>query len=66
MWVFTKQSAIKKGGPLEEMKIVILKLRWNAQGKGMILIEFLFYRSHGVSERPGYRIDDVLSRGALK
>ena len=32
----------------------------------MILIGFLFYRSHGVSGRPGYRIDGVLSRGALK
>ena len=27
---------------------------------------FLFYRSHGVSGRPGYRIDGVLSRGALR
>ena len=32
----------------------------------MILIGFLFYRFHGVSGRPGYRIDGVLSRGALK
>ena len=32
----------------------------------MILIGFLFYRSHGVSGRPGYRIDTVLSRGALE
>ena len=29
----------------------------------MILIGFLFYRSHVVSERPGYMIDGVLSRG---
>ena len=36
------------------------------KGKGMILIGFLFFRSRGVSRRPGYRIDDVLSRGALK
>ena len=35
---------------LEEMKIVIIVLKWiNAQGKGMILIGFLFYRSHVVS-----------------
>ena len=35
---------------LEEMKIVIIDLKWiNAQGKGMILIGFLFYRSHDVS-----------------
>ena len=33
----------------EEMKIVFIKLKWiNAQGKGMILIGFLFYRSHDV------------------
>ena len=32
---------------LEEMKIVFFDLKWiNAQGKGMILIGFLFYRSH--------------------
>ena len=43
---------------LEEMKIVFFDLKWiNAQGKGMILIGFLFYRSHDVVERPGYRID---------
>ena len=63
---FTKQSAIKKGGPLEEIKIVIIQLKWNAQDKCMILIGFLFYWSHGVSGRQGYRIDGVLSRGALK
>ena len=35
---------------LEEMKIVIIDLKWiNAQAKGMILIGFLFYRSHDVS-----------------
>ena len=35
---------------LEEMKIVSIDLKWiNAQGKGMILIGFLFYRSHVVS-----------------
>ena len=32
----------------------------------MTLIGFLFYRSHGVSERPDYRIDATLSRGALE
>ena len=35
---------------LEEMKIVFIDLKWiNAHGKGMILIGFLFYRSHDVS-----------------
>ena len=34
---------------LEEMKIVFIDLKWiNAQGKGMILIGLLFYRSHDV------------------
>ena len=39
--VFIKQvlgRAIKKDVPLEEIKIVIIQLKWNAQGKGMILI----------------------------
>ena len=35
---------------LEEMKIVFIDLKWiDAQGKGMILIGLLFYRSHDVS-----------------
>ena len=35
---------------LEEMEIVFFDLKWiNAQVKGMILIGFLFYRSHVVS-----------------
>ena len=39
---------------LEEMKIVFVDLKWtNAQGKGMILIGFLFYRSHDVSGETG-------------
>ena len=39
---------------LEEMKIVFIDLKWiNAQGKGMILIGFLFYRSHDVSGETG-------------
>ena len=34
---------------LEEMKIAFINLKWiNAQGKGMIVIGFLFYRSHDV------------------
>ena len=60
------QAQSRKVFQLERVKIVIIELKWNAQGKGMILIGFLFYRSHGVSGRPGYRIDGVLSRGALK
>ena len=39
-------SAIKKGGPLEEIKIIIIQLKWIAQGKGMILI--------GLQDRQAY------------
>ena len=39
---------------LEEMKIVFFDLKWTyAQGKGMILIGLLFYRSHDVSGETG-------------
>ena len=62
----SKSAQSRKVFQLERVKIIIIKLKWNTQGKGMILIGFLFYRSHGVSGRPGYRIDGVLSRGALK
>src|SRR5664279_4197258 len=38
---------------------------WNAQGKGMILIGFLFYRSRGGVGRPGYKIDNItIKRGS--
>ena len=41
---------MKKVVRLEEMKIVFIDLKWiDAQGKGMILIGLLFYRSHDVS-----------------
>ena len=51
---------------LEEMKIVFIDLKWiNAQGKGMILIGFLFYRSHDVSKIPDYRIvNRTIKRGS--
>ena len=52
MWTFTKRSAIRKGDPLEKIKIAIIPVKWNAQGKGMILLGFLFYRSH-VSRETG-------------
>jgi hypothetical protein len=37
-------------------KIVITMLKWHAQGKGLFLIAFLFYWSHVLVERTGYRI----------
>jgi hypothetical protein len=43
----------KKVVQLEKIKIVIIHLKWNAQGKVMIFIGFLSYRSHGVSCETG-------------
>jgi hypothetical protein len=50
---FTEQAQSRKVVQLEKIKIVIIYLKWNAQGKGMILIEFLSYWSHGVSCETG-------------
>ena len=49
----SKSAQSRKVFHLEEGKIVIIYLKWNAQGKGMILIGFIFYRSHGDGGRPG-------------
>jgi hypothetical protein len=46
---FTKKARSRKVFQLEEDKTVIIYLKWNAQGKGLFLIGFLSYRSHGVS-----------------
>ena len=49
---------------LERVKNIFIKLKWNAQGKGMILIDFPFYRPHAFG-RPGYRIDSrTIKRGS--
>jgi hypothetical protein len=45
---FTEQAQSRKVVQLEKIKIVIIHLKLNAQGKGMILIGFLSYRSNGV------------------
>jgi hypothetical protein len=50
---FTEQAQSRKVVQLEKIKIVIIHLKWNAQGKGMILIGFIYYRSHGVSCETG-------------
>ena len=61
----SKHAQSRKVFQLEEDKSVIIQLKWNAQGKGMILIGFLFYRSHGVIGRPGYRVDNrTIKRGS--
>ena len=50
----SSEAQSRKVVRLEEMKIVFIDLKWiNAQGKGMILIGFLFYRSHVVSGETG-------------
>ena len=59
-----QQARSRKVFQLERVKIVFIELKWNAQGKGMILIGFLFYRSHAFG-RPGYRIDSrTIKRGS--
>jgi hypothetical protein len=50
---FTKQVKSRKALCLEVDKIIIIKIKWNAQDKGMILIGFLSYRSHGVTCETG-------------
>ena len=50
---FTKQAQSRKVVQLEKIKIVFIHLKWNAQGKGMIVLGFLSYRSHGVSCETG-------------
>ena len=57
---------IKKGGPTWESqdRHHLAQVDY-AQGKGMILIGFLFYRSHDVSERPDYMIVNcTIKRGS--
>ena len=45
----SREAQSRKVVRLEKMKIIFIDLKWfNAQGKGMILIGFLFYRSHDV------------------
>jgi hypothetical protein len=50
---FTEQAQSRKVVQLEKIKIVIIHLKWNAHSKGMILIGFLSYRSHGFSCETG-------------
>jgi hypothetical protein len=62
---FTKQAQSRKVVQLEKIKIVIIHLKWNAQGKGMILIGFLSYQYHVLVVRPGYRIGShTIKRGS--
>jgi hypothetical protein len=54
---FTEQSQSRKVVQLEKIKIVIIHLKWNAQGKDMILIGFFFLTGLMVLfVRPGYRV----------
>ena len=49
--IFVKQEQSRKVFPLEKNKMVYIKFKWDAQGKGM-LIGLLFCRSRVVG-RPG-------------
>src|SRR3954471_15517188 len=56
---------LRKAFHLEKGKIVYIELKWNAQGKGIILICFSFYRSYVVSWETGFRIDSrTIKRGS--
>src|SRR4051812_13199855 len=62
-WIDEEQS--RKALHIEKGKIVYIKLKWNAQGKGLILIGFPFCRSHVVSWETGFRIDSrTIKRGS--
>jgi hypothetical protein len=50
---FTEQAQLRKVVQLEKIKIAIIHLKWNSQGKGMILIGFLSCRSYGGSCETG-------------
>jgi hypothetical protein len=50
---FTKQAQSRKVVQREKTKIIIIHLKWNSQGKGMIVLGFLSYQSHGVSCETG-------------
>ena len=54
-----RASEIKKGDPSWDVcdHHQLAQVDY-AQGKDMILIGFLIYRSHDVSERPAYMIDN--------
>ena len=62
----TSEAQSRKVVRLEGMKIVFIDLKWiNAQGKGMIFIGFLFYRSSDVVGRSGFRIGNrTIKRGS--
>jgi hypothetical protein len=39
---FNKQAQLRKAFLLEVDKITIIKIRWHAQGKRLILLDFIF------------------------
>jgi hypothetical protein len=62
---FTEQAQSRKVVQLEKIKIVIILLKLNAQGKGMILIGFHSYCLMVLVVRPGYRIGRLsIKRGS--
>jgi hypothetical protein len=62
----SRSSLSTSSGMLKEkIKIVIIHLKWNAQGKGMIVLGFLFTGLMVLVVRPGYRIGSrTIKRGS--
>src|SRR3954464_14875827 len=56
-WSGIDEEQSRKAFHLEKDKIVYIALKWNSQGKGIILIGFPFCRSHVVSWKTGFKID---------
>ena len=64
LWVFTKQHDQVKHSDLIEAWSVVIKIKRDAQGKGMALLGFPFTGLKVFVERPGYRIDSrTIKRG---
>src|SRR3954464_12118704 len=64
-WSGIDEEQSRKAFHLEKGKIVYIELKWNAQGKGIILIGFPFCWSHVVSWEIGFRIDSrTIKRGS--
>jgi hypothetical protein len=62
---FTNQVKSRKAFCLEVDKIIIIKIKCNTQGKGMILIGFFLTGLMVLVVRPGYRIGSrTIKRGS--
>ena len=65
VFIFIKKEHPRKVFPLLKNKTVYIKFKWDAQGKGMLLIWLSFFRSRVVSWETGFRIDSrSIKRGS--